>query len=122
PDLEKIEYLRADRGVLVWFFGRWHGGSSCTLKTAASDLGKLGEGGFSSDSPLPAKLLRRHLVSFPLTEAPRASGCLLQDRLHLGAGEGPHCLGADVAQHVGRQQHARSRLVVRRLEHAHLII
>jgi hypothetical protein len=36
PDLEKIEYLRADRGGLAWFFGRWHGGSSCTVKTAAA--------------------------------------------------------------------------------------
>jgi hypothetical protein len=50
------------------------------------------------------------------------SGRLVQDRLHLGACEGPHCLCADVAQHVRSQQHTRRRFVVRRFEDAHLVI
>src|SRR5947207_497536 len=38
PDLEKIEYLRADRGGLAWFFGSWDGGSACTKALARAKL------------------------------------------------------------------------------------
>src|SRR5439155_23284142 len=50
------------------------------------------------------------------------SGHLGQDFLHLGGCESTHCPRADVTQHVRRQQHAGSRLVVRRVEDAHLVI
>src|SRR5947208_4623075 len=50
------------------------------------------------------------------------SGHFGQYLLHLGGREGTHCLRADIAQQVCRQQYAGGRLVVRSLEDANLVI
>jgi hypothetical protein len=50
------------------------------------------------------------------------SGHIGQDLFHLGGRESAHRLCADIAQHVRCQQHTCGRLIVWRLEDAHLVI
>jgi hypothetical protein len=42
--------------------------------------------------------------------------------IHLGSRESAHRLSTDIAQHIRCQQHTGGRLIIRRLENAHLVI